>query len=87
MSWLAVNKDGQEMIFQEHPKRTPQNLKEVYDNTKHCCKYVYPLSQWNHLELDPDDNWIYYGVALKEGSIQKLIGKTLSWADEPAELI
>lgn len=70
--WLAVNKDGTEFIFEDEPYRLPS-------------------------DADPDDKyyWEYgyydYGssrgyIELPKGSIEKLIGRKLTWDDKPVEL-
>lgn len=59
MSWLAVNKDGSESIYQYKPNRG------------NSC--------WN-------PNLIVEEMILPRGSIKKLIGKNLTWKDNPVEL-
>ena len=57
MVWLAVDSDGDEVIFEEEPIRGK--------------KY------WG--ASDRDDPRFF----LPKGSIEKLLGKTLAWEDEP----
>ena len=61
MAYLACDKDGQEVIFTERPRR----FRSVWiEKEKTKNKYV----------------------ELPHGSIAKLIGRELTWEDEPVEL-
>ena len=59
MAWVAVNKNGEEVIFEFEPERK-QDLFWV--------EYI--------------GDFLY----LPKGSIKKLIGRDLTWEDEPVEL-
>lgn len=61
MAWVAVNKDGSEVILSTHPDK---------------------------LDLKNFNQWVCFGnrIFLPQGSIQKLIGRSLTWNDEPVEL-
>lgn len=59
MAWIAVDKNGDEYIYNSKP-----------------LKY-YEDSYWS-----PDGKCIL----LAKGSIEKLIGKVLTWDDNPVEL-
>jgi hypothetical protein len=61
MTFLAVDKNGQEWIYGSEPER--------YDDMFVCSKYDDKLFE------------------LPNGSIEKLIGKKLTWDDEPVEII
>lgn len=65
MAWVAVNRYGDEYIFEAFPER----LQSVWAPT--FCEY---------------ENRVYDYVELPKGSIKKLIGRELSWDDEPVEL-
>jgi hypothetical protein len=65
MAWLCVDEDGDEMIFDNKPKR---------DNSPTCGGY------WSRNE-ERD----FCNVDLPKGTIKKLIGKNLTWEDEPYE--
>ena len=70
MSWLAVDKGGCEHIFAEKPCRNESN-------TLWICSVVYLYGQ----------RYANTGCCyLPKGSIKKLIGRELSWSDEPVEL-
>lgn len=60
MAWIAVDSNGDELIFQFHPKKT---------GTQYLPLYSY--SMW---------------LVLPKGSIKKLIGRELTWLDEPVEI-
>ena len=59
MAWVAVDKNGDEFIFDLKPHR------------------------WNDLFWTKD---FVDDIYLPKGSIKKLIGKDLTWKDEPIEL-
>lgn len=116
MAWLAVDKDGTEMIsdytlyrngyYKRYPKCSPDKCGKypcvgckTDENGKRykLTTYSYPpkmneeeaielLSFWDNFEYDPDGNKIDFTVPLPEGSIKKLIGRDLTWEDEPVEL-
>ena len=45
------------------------------------------LSFWDNFEFDPDGNKLDFIVSLPKGSIKKLIGRELTWEDEPYEFL
>lgn len=61
MAWVAVNKDGSEVILSTLPDK---------------------------LGLKGFNQWVCFGnrIFLPQGSIEKLIGRSLTWNDEPIEL-
>lgn len=61
MSFLAVDKSGEELFFHKRPVRW--------------------RDEWIINEDDLED-----ALVLKDGTIQKLIGRRLSWEDEPVEI-
>lgn len=75
MAWLAVEKNGLEVIFEEKPERNCQDM------------YWYRLVEMPvYDESGPGEDYFDYGIALPKGSIKKLIDKDLTWEDEPVEL-
>lgn len=72
MAWVAVDKDGIEAIFLRCPKRTG------YDRTKLYIPYEETF--WS------DDGYFCSRIHLPKGSIKKLIGRKLTWEDNPVEL-
>lgn len=76
MAWVAVNKNGSEGIFRYKPYR------------KDPDKSIYKL--WEP-EYWSDEDSSDYGnedseVFLPKGTIKKLIGRELTWENEPVEL-
>jgi hypothetical protein len=63
MTWVAVNKDGSELVF--YPRAIRNEILGVWDSY---------------------DTYGSGEVELPKGSIKKLIGRELTWEDEPVEL-
>lgn len=63
MTWVAVNKDGEDMIFQYKPERI--NWSDYKQWVMPCFGNV---------------------MTLPKGSIEKLIGRHLTWEDEAVEI-
>lgn len=89
MTWLAVNKDGSEVcsnnkLFKHHEVTT--ELIEAFG--KEYEHFFKEEDQW----CDSFSNEYYYtvpkfrGVVLPKGTINKLIGRELTWNDEPVEI-
>lgn len=85
MAWLVVNRNGEELIFNDQPiyDRVEDTWKVlgvrselVYDDP---CDY----SAGVHTEDVNDDD---YGVTLPKGTIEKIIGGPLSLANNPVEI-
>jgi hypothetical protein len=68
MAYVAVNKDGSELVSSHQIRRAVINYKEQG-------------YWWRKVFTDPNDQ-----IILPKGSIEKLIGKKLTWEDEPVEL-
>ena len=62
MAWVAVDKNGEEWIYQV--KSTRDKSADIWTQT----------TAWTDICLMPN------------GSIEKLIGRILTWEDEPVEL-
>lgn len=76
MAWLAVDYDGFEHIFDEKPHRIP------FDGEDSFLTGV-----WKACDDVIDNSMVeIYGIDLPRGSIEKLIGRKLTWKDEPVEL-
>ena len=89
MGWLCVNKNGQELICQKEPQRLGR-LKRCPSNGLNCedKSYIWsePLSYWDDSEMCSCQDATYnFDIDLPKGSIEKLIGKTLTWEDEAVE--
>lgn len=71
--WLVVNKDGTEYAFNNKPSK-------VFNRS------VGELPYWAEPTKYSDENYYEYeGTEMPEGSIKKLIGRKLTWEDEPYE--
>lgn len=120
MAYLAVNKDGSEIISEYELYRNgfkkvikpcyPERCEKcTYRKLIHHCKidedgrrydyehYSRPpkmdketaiekLSFWDNYEYDPECNEVDFTVSLPKGSIKKLIGRELTWKDDPFEI-
>lgn len=89
MAWLCVNKDGQELICQNKPERLgllerrPSDCGsyKIIDN-----RWSEPLSYWDDSEMCSCQDATYsFDIDIPKGSIEKLIGKSLTWEDEAVE--
>lgn len=78
---LYINR-GEEPPKRYRPKRAPM------DPDRGGCGIKDPdrLSYWTDFDYDPEENLIEYNIPLPAGSIEKLIGRTLTWEDEPVEI-
>ena len=82
MAYLAVNRDGEELVFNDYP---------IYDRVEDTWKI--PMLRWELVYDDPDgvhkaevrdDD---YGVTLPNGTIERIIGGPLTFANEPIEIV
>lgn len=87
MAYLAVNKDGSEIICPNEPERVPKNKKKEWNKEKRRWEYVGELCLWEECEIiDMGAAYVYYDIGLPQGSIEKLIGRKLTWEDDPVEI-
>ncbi len=70
MAWLAVNKNGTELI-------TPGKPVRGWGSQWEFSEEVYVESELGSVSIE---------IELPRGSIHSLIGKELTWDDEPVEL-
>lgn len=85
MAVVAVNKDGTEVIgnslvrcvYDKHYWLAPAGY---YNLTKEQTEF------WCDVYDDPDEGLRDVSIELPKGSIKKLIGRELTWDDEPVEL-
>ena len=73
MAWLAVDINGCEWIFQNKPKQ--------FEGLWEDAIYESFDGQGGALEYHHNSD-----ILLPKGSIKKLIGRDLTWQDEPIEL-
>ena len=108
MAWLAVNKDGTEIISEEKPYRAfvEPPLGIIYYNPNNFQDgNLYPDGNsrytWGAISSEKAEEWVatyrytnedgeneidVIHFQIPKGSIKKLIGKELTWEDEPFEL-
>lgn len=88
MAWLCVDKDGSEKIFNCEPNRG-QNQPDI-DKSVACegidddiwYSTCYGVDEHGYLLFDADLDCTT-GVELPRGTIESLIGRKLTWEDEP----
>lgn len=85
MAFLAVNRNGEELIFNDLPTydRVEDTWKIVETRSEIVYNDPYDFSAGMHEEDINDDD---YGVTLPNGTIKKIIGRTLSINDDPVEI-
>lgn len=85
MAEVAVNKDGTEVIgdnlvrckLDKHHWLIPSGIYKLDKTQTHF---------WGSIYDNPDEGFEDIALELPKGSIQKLIGRELTWDDEPVEL-
>lgn len=70
MAWLAVNGNGDETISPEKPER---GWGKQWDFSEEVC-------------VESECGSVIFTISLPKGSVYKLIGRELTWNDEPEEL-
>ena len=86
MAWLAVDKDGTEKISDSLMIRRAGIKSAMWG----LCKGSYSKKNRNKWcdgwSTDEKDFLPFCGIILPKGSIKKLIGRDLTWKDEPIEI-
>lgn len=77
---VAVNKNGSEVIGEYLFRAKRNSYYELTDASKDDGEF------WMSLYNDPDDGWKNIAITLPKGTIKKLIGRDLTWEDNPVEL-
>lgn len=89
MAWVAVDKDGTEKIFSSIPTRRNRYGYHVFIYSL-FRSLPYTKNQRNkwaaHWSTNENDPFPEGAIMLPKGSIKKLIGRELTWKDEPIEL-
>lgn len=85
MAFLAVNRSGEELVFNDLPTYDRAEDTWKVNGTREELVYddPYDFSAGHHWEELNDSD---YGVTLPEGTIEKIIGNQLSFADDPVEI-
>lgn len=89
MAWVAVDKDGTEKIFNSIPLRRNRYSSHIfiYSLLSHLPYTKNQRNKWAaHWSSDETDPLPEGAVILPKGYIKKLIGRDLTWKDEPVEL-
>lgn len=91
MAWVAVDKDGTEKIFETIPARRKEVERAIFGTLRRIIRKAYSknnykkwASMWSSNSADPLPEG---AIKLPKGSIKKLIGKDLTWEDDPVELM
>lgn len=89
--WVAVDRDGTEKISNSILIRRRFKESKILSIMWGWYTGTYSKNnrnKWcNGWSSDTNDFLPFDGVELPKGSIEKLIGRKLSWVDEPVELI
>ena len=80
MAYLAVDKTKKEYLFEKKPIRN----KDEYWETLLSRGISYDHIDYDCYQYEP--NLKELGIELPQGSIEKLIGYSFTWDDEPLEL-
>ena len=90
MAWVCVDKDGTEKISSGKPLRRSFKGLRIKNALWGLCTGAYSKNNWNKWcngwSTEKADFLPFFGVILPKGSIEKLIGKKLTWDDEPVEI-
>lgn len=85
MAYVAVNLDGTEVIGTGLTRCRYDEHFSLETSFRHKLTKK-DASFWADIYDDPDDGYCDISVELPKGSIRKLIGKDLTWDDEPEKL-
>lgn len=85
MAFLAVNRNEEELIFNEEPiyDRVEDTWKVLRVRSELVYDDPHDYSSGTHEETVNDDD---YGITLPEGTIERIIGGPLSLANNPVEI-
>lgn len=90
MSWLAVDKDGTEAVFRRKPKRIKTTNKWNDAVEKFICEgRLYPSNDGYEYHKNYGSLQTIKQTTksiLPKGSIEKLIGKKLTWKCNPMKI-
>ena len=97
MAYLCVNKNGEELICQNLPKRYGYIKKYInswygkIDNNGNRYEEILQqdenLDHWRDQEyLNMGEYCINYEILLPHGTIEKIIGKKMNWENDPVEI-
>lgn len=75
--WFCVNKNGREMLFNKKPERY-----DFETNNKHKLDLIY---RYIFITFNKVTKKVNTGCPLDYGTIEKLLGRKMTWQDEPIE--
>jgi hypothetical protein len=85
--WVAVDKDGTEKISNSVFIRRLGCVSILWGMIKVNYKSKNQRNKWaNGWSSDDNDPLPFFGVELPKGSIEKLIGRKMTWEEEPIDL-
>ena len=88
--WVFVDKDGTEKISNSRPIRRQFKGKRILSAMWGLCTGTYTKNNWNKWcdgwSNDEKDFLPFMGVIIPKGTIEKIIGRKLTWNDEPVEI-
>jgi len=88
--WVCVDKDGTEKISNTIPYRRQFKGIRILSAVWGMCTGTYSKNNWNKwfnlCSTDPNDFLPFDGVVLPKGTIKKIVGRTITWEDEPIEV-
>lgn len=85
MAYVAVNKDGSEVIGDSLIRCCYNKRGTLITSGDYGCNGI-EWTEWCDCYYNPDEGPENHAIQLPKGSIKKLIGKELTWNDEPIEL-
>ena len=88
--WVFVDKDGTEKISNGVPIRRQYKSKRIFSAMWGLCTGAYSKNDWNKWcdgwSTDRSDFLPFMGVIIPKGTIEKIIGRRMTWDDEPIEI-
>ena len=86
MAVVAVNKDGTEVIGDSLVRCRLNKYRWLESISDYSSLNKENTDFWAYIYNDPDEGYADIAIELPKGSIKKLIGRELTWDDEPVEL-
>ena len=88
--WVFVDKDGTEKISNNLPMRRQFKGKRIISAMWGMCTGNYTKNNWNKWcngwSTDENDFLPFIGVIMPKGTIEKIVGRKITWEDEPVEV-
>ena len=85
--YVFVDKDGTEKISNNLPVRRQYKGRRILSAFWGMCTGYYSKNNWNKwcdgFSTDQNDFLPFYGVIIPNGTIEKMIGRKITWNDEP----